>query len=148
MNSPRAYNALSSLKGHFSRLDFMRQGFVNKPPGHIMRAVNLFLPPGIRNVYFTDIVGNVSTSRLREAPSVPKGTRPKQTSMLELRPRYPLVGGWNYSFTLGWDAPLSDYAGWDKENGRYLVGIPLQTVIPTAVVDEAEMKIILPEGAT
>ena len=108
----------------------------------------LHLPPGIHDVYFYDLNGNVSTSHLRTAPSTPKASESHQYSVFEFRPRYPLLGGWNYSFTLGWDAPLSDYAGWDKENGRYLVGIPPQTVIPTAVLDEAEMKIILPEGAT
>ncbi len=59
-----------------------------------------------------------------------------------------MLGGWNYSFTLGWDSPLEDYGGWQKESGKYLVGIPVQTLMPSAVVDEAEIKIILPEGAT
>lgn len=108
----------------------------------------LHLPPGIHDVYFYDLNGNVSTSHLRTVPSVPKGSDSRQVSVFEFRPRYPLLGGWNFSFTLGWDSPLGDYAGWDKENKRYLVGVPLQTIIPTAVVDEAEIKIILPEGAT
>ena len=58
------------------------------------------------------------------------------------------MGGWNYSFTLGWDSPLEDYAGYDKASGKYVVSVPIMTVIPGAVVDEAEVKIILPEGAT
>ncbi|KAL5527772.1 hypothetical protein ACEPAG_6573 [Sanghuangporus baumii] len=142
------HNAGPELKGHFSRLDHQRQSFTNQPAGHVMRAVNLFLPPGIRNVYYTDIVGNVSTSRLREAPSVSKGTRPKQTSMLELRPRYPLMGGWNYSFTLGFDAPLQDWEAYDGRDGRHIVAVPILTQFPDTVVDEAEIKVILPEGAT
>ncbi|OBZ70453.1 Dolichyl-diphosphooligosaccharide--protein glycosyltransferase subunit 1 [Grifola frondosa] len=58
------------------------------------------------------------------------------------------MGGWNYSFTLGWDSPLRDYAGWDKTSGRYIIGVPLMTVIPGTVIDDADIKIILPEGAT
>lgn len=58
------------------------------------------------------------------------------------------MGGWNYSFTLGWDAPLADSASYDAKTGTYYVGIPVMTLIPGAVVDEAEVKIILPEGAT
>ena len=92
--------------------------------------------------------GNVSTSAFRGAPSVAKGAQGTQFSVFEFRPRYPMLGGWNYTFTLGWDSPLEDYAGWDSENQRYLVGIPVQTIIPTAVVDEHEVKIVLPEGAT
>lgn len=108
----------------------------------------LQLPAGIHSVYFYDTIGNVSTSHFRPTPSVRKGSNSNQYSILEMRPRYPLMGGWNYSFTLGWDSPLADYAGWDAQSGKYVVGIPLMTVIPDIVVDEAEIKIVLPEGAT
>ncbi|EJD01498.1 oligosaccharyl transferase alpha subunit [Fomitiporia mediterranea MF3/22] len=141
------HNAGPKLKGHFSRLDHQRQAYTNQPAGHIMRAVNLYLPSGVHDVYFIDTVGNVSTSRLREAPSVPKGARSKQSSWLELRPRYPLMGGWNYSFTLGFDAPLQDWEAYDSRDGRHLVAVPMQTLFPDTVVDEAEIKVILPEGA-
>ena len=68
--------------------------------------------------------------------------------MLELRPRYPVLGGWNYSYTIGFDTPLEDSVSYDAKNGMYIVGIPVMTLIPGAVVDDAEVKIILPEGAT
>jgi oligosaccharyltransferase complex subunit alpha (ribophorin I) len=58
------------------------------------------------------------------------------------------MGGWNYTFTLGWDAPLADSARWDAKEERYIVGVPFWTPIPGAVVDDAETSIILPEGAT
>jgi oligosaccharyltransferase complex subunit alpha (ribophorin I) len=58
------------------------------------------------------------------------------------------MGGWNYSFTLGWDSPLQDSANWDAKNGRYIVGVPIMTQIPSAVMNDAEVKVILPEGAT
>lgn len=114
----------------------------------MLPGINFILPPGIHDAYYYDLVGNVSTSHLRTAPSVPKGENSDRYSLLELRPRYPVMGGWNYSFTLGWDSPLEDYAGYDKATGKYVVGVPLMTVIPTAVVDEAEITLILPEGAT
>jgi oligosaccharyltransferase complex subunit alpha (ribophorin I) len=112
-----------------------------------MQGMALHLPAGIRNVYFYDMIGNVSTSRLRSAPSVPKNQRINQYSVLELTPRYPLMGGWNYSFTLGWDSPLADSAAWDAKNGKYIVEVPVMTLLLGAVVDEAEVRIILPEGA-
>jgi len=142
------HNAGPRLKGHFSRLEFQSQNYFGRLAPHTMSSMALHLPPGIQNVYYYDLNGNVSTSRFRPAPSVPKGSQSNQYSVFEMRPRYPLMGGWNYSFTLGWDSPLQDYAGWDSQNGRYIVGIPVQTLIPGAVVDEAELKIILPEGAT
>ncbi|KAI0650316.1 oligosaccharyl transferase alpha subunit [Trametes meyenii] len=142
------HNAGPRLKGHFSRLEFQTQSYFGRQAPHMLPAINLLLPAGIHSAYFYDLVGNVSTSHLRTAPSVPKGANSNSFSLLELRPRYPVMGGWNYSFTLGWDSPLADYAGYDKSTGKHIVGVPIMTVIPTAVVDEAEITIILPEGAT
>jgi len=136
------------LKGHFSRLSHQLQSFYQRPAAHIIRGLALQLPPGIHDAYYYDIVGNVSTSKLRVAPSVPKGSTPKQHSILELRPRYPLMGGWNYSFTLGWDSPLADSASYDASQNRYVLAVPNMTPMPGAVIDESEIKIILPEGAT
>ncbi|KAL1944192.1 hypothetical protein VTO73DRAFT_3377 [Trametes versicolor] len=142
------YNAGPRLKGHFSRLEYQTQNYFGRAAAHMLPGINLILPAGIHSAYYYDLVGNVSTSHLRTAPSVPKGENSNAYSLLELRPRYPVMGGWNYSFTLGWDSPLQDYAGYDKSTGKHIVGVPLMTVIPTAVVDEAEIKLILPEGAT
>ena len=108
----------------------------------------MLLPPGVHDVYYYDLVGNVSTSRLRQTPSVAKGSKSKQSTYLELRPRYPLMGGWNYSFTVGWDSPLEDSTAYDPRDGSYTVAIPVMTQYPDCVVDDAEVKIILPEGAT
>lgn len=65
-----------------------------------------------------------------------------------MKPRYPIMGGWNFSFTLGWDSPLADSAVYDKETGKYVVAIPIMTNFPGAVVRNAEVNIVLPEGAT
>lgn len=139
---------ISRLKGHFSRLEHQTQNFYKRPAPHVLPALTLHLPPGISNTYYYDLVGNVSTSRLRVAPAAPKGLRNNRFSILELRPRYPLFGGWNYSFTLGWDASLSDSTVYDKSTGKYIVEIPVMTAIPGAAVNHAEVSIILPEGAT
>lgn len=136
-----------SLKGHFSRLEHQATSFYGRSSPHVLPSLTLHLPAGIHSAYYYDLIGNVSTSHLRQSHSQGIGGH-NQFSVLELRPRYPLLGGWNYTFTLGWDSPLADYAGFDKDSGKYIVGIPLMTMIPGAVVDEAEIKIILPEGAT
>ncbi|KAI9066772.1 oligosaccharyl transferase alpha subunit [Trametes sanguinea] len=147
-NKVDLHNAGPRLKGHFSRLEHQTQSYFGRTSAHILPGMNLMLPPGIHSAYFVDQIGNVSTSHLRTVPSVPKGSNANSFSLLELRPRYPVLGGWNYSFTFGWDSPLEDYAGYDSSTGKYVVGIPLLTPMPTAVVDEAIIKIILPEGAT
>ncbi|KAG6817400.1 hypothetical protein H0H87_009044 [Tephrocybe sp. NHM501043] len=142
------HNAGPVLKGHFSRLEHQSQTFYKRPAPQTLPALTLHLPAGISNTYYYDLIGNVSTSRLRVAPPVPKGSRSNRFSVLELRPRYPILGGWNYSFTLGWDAPLSDSAAYDKSTGKYIVEVPIMTGIPGAVVSSAKVSVILPEGAT
>ncbi|KAJ7682815.1 Ribophorin I [Mycena polygramma] len=141
-------NGGPALKGHFSRLEHQTQTFYKRAAPHVIPGLTLHLPAGIRNTYFYDLNGNVSTSRLRTVPSVPKNAQTNQYSILELKPRYPIMGGWNYTFTLGWDSPLADSASWDKTTGKYIVQVPVLTPIPAAVVNEAEVTIILPEGAT
>jgi oligosaccharyltransferase complex subunit alpha (ribophorin I) len=136
------------LKGHFSRLQHQTQAYYQRSAPHVLTSMNLHLPAGISNVYYYDLIGNVSTSRLRTVPSVSRDIKSPQYSILELKPRYPLMGGWNYSFTLGWDSPLEDAANWDQANGKYIVGVPVMIQIPSAVINDAEVKIILPEGAT
>ncbi|KAJ6613452.1 oligosaccharyl transferase alpha subunit [Mycena sp. CBHHK59/15] len=142
------HNAGPALKGHFSRLEYQTQAFYKRSSPHVIPGFTLHLPAGIRNTYYYDLIGNVSTSRLRTAPSVPKNVQSNQYSILELKPRYPIMGGWNYSFTLGWDSPLADSASWDKTTGRYIVQVPVLTPIPGSVVNDAEFTIVLPEGAT
>jgi len=136
-------NGGPALEGHFSRVLHQVQGYQNSVPASIVRNIQMYLPAGIRDPYFYDRIGNVSTSRFR-----PATTSFAKQSFLELRPRYPLAGGWNYSFTLGWDAPLGDSTTYNAKEDKYVVGIPFWTHIPNAVVDEAEVTVILPEGAT
>ncbi|KAG1907193.1 Ribophorin I [Suillus fuscotomentosus] len=142
------HNAGPTLKGHFSRLEYQSQNFQRKQAPHILSDFTLHLPPGVTNAYFYDQNGNVSTSHLRTAPSVAKGSKAVQYSVLQLRPRYPVLGGWNYSYTIGFDTPLQDSVSYDAKDGVYMVGVPVMTPIPGTVVNDAEVKIILPEGAT
>lgn len=142
------YNAGPKLKGHFSRVEYQQLAYFSKSSPHILHSLRMDLPPGINNVYYYDLVGNVSTSRLNEAPAVPKGQPVRKPSVIEIKPRYPLLGGWNYTFTLGWDADLAHVAGYNKSSGEYTVEVPVMTAIPGAVVNNLEVKIVLPEGAT
>jgi oligosaccharyltransferase complex subunit alpha (ribophorin I) len=142
-------NAGPELRGHFSRIEHQRQAYSGKRTPHVIPGMVLHLPAGISNVYYYDTIGNVSTSQLRVAPSpTSRSARNTKYSQLEMKPRYPILGGWNYTFTLGWDSPLADYAGWDTESGKYVLEVPLMTFIPASVYTNASISIVLPEGAT
>ena len=66
--------------------------------------------------------------------------------MLEIKPRYPVLGGWSYSFVVGYDMPLED-ALKVASDGRKILAVPFFTGLRDLVVDEVELRIVLPEGA-
>ncbi|OCF32578.1 oligosaccharyltransferase complex subunit alpha (ribophorin I) [Kwoniella heveanensis BCC8398] len=144
------------LKGHFSRLAHQQSRFHGSYPAQILRELTIKLPATAHSPYYYDTIGNVSTSHFRpgsvpaqKAKSSKVRTSPRVVDgNLELRPRYPLLGGWNYSFTVGWDTPLQDVLKVDAKDGKKVLAVPFLTGLSDVVVDDAEVKIILPEGAS
>jgi oligosaccharyltransferase complex subunit alpha (ribophorin I) len=66
-------------------------------------------------------------------------------SQLELKPRYPILGGWNYSFVIGYDVPLEDVLKVD--GGKQVLSVPFLTGYKDLAADKVELVIVLPEGA-
>ncbi len=92
--------------------------------------------------YFTDDIGNVSTSRFRPG---------KKENLLELKPRYPVFGTWKYSFRVGWNADLSSYLRKLAAGDTYILKVPfLEGPRAPEGISYARMnlRIILPEGAS
>ena len=54
------------------------------------------LPVSAKDVYYRDEIGNISTSHLHETDD---GVE------LELRPRFPLFGGWKTHYYIGYNVP-------------------------------------------
>lgn len=134
-------NVGTKLKGAFSRLDFQKSfGGISSLNTAAIRDIRLFLPSGARDVYYTDLVGNVSTSRFLQ------GGGPDSTD-LEVKPRYPVFGGWVYNFTVGWsndaDQFLRRISGDD-----YLLKVPFLEGPGDISYGEVHVSVILPEGAT
>lgn len=123
------------LKGPFSRYEFQRE------PTNGISSVKSFrtkLPATAFDVYYRDDIGNISTSNLR--------TGLKQV-IAELRPRFPLFGGWKTHYIIGYSIPLKDYLS--DEGNQYTLKIPfVDHIFDNAVIDEAVINIIFPEGAT
>ncbi|KAG9016775.1 dolichyl-diphosphooligosaccharide--protein glycosyltransferase subunit 1 [Tulasnella sp. 427] len=143
----------AKLKGHFARIEHLRQQVQPQTAQpHILKQVVFNLPSNVRDPYFYDTIGNVSTSRFRPASTKKiagkKSSPLEKLSFLELRPRYPLMGGWNYTFTLGYDMPLEDWASYDAAQGAYVAAVPFLTAVPGAAYDDVEVKVVLPEGAS
>lgn len=66
---------------------------------------------------------------------------------ITLRPRFPLFGGWKTRYVLGYNLPSYEYLYTD--GSHYALKMRLvDHIFDTMVVDEAIIKIILPEGCT
>lgn len=139
------------LKDHFSRVSWATQNFYIQS-GQIatsaMRQLTLPLPAGSVDAYYTDDIGNVSTSRFRPTPP----TNPSRAAHLELKPRYPLFGGWNYSFRVGWNNPLSTFVrALKSQPSTYILRAPLLSAPsnPEGLsIGTYTLSILLPEGST
>ena len=71
----------AKLKGSFSRLDFQREN----SGVSAVKSFKTVLPASASGVYYRDDIGNISTSALRVLDD---------SVEVELRPRFPLFGGW------------------------------------------------------
>ncbi|RKP38738.1 Ribophorin I, partial [Dimargaris cristalligena] len=107
--------------------------------GFVVNQFILKLPKDSHSVYFRDEVGNVSTTNLSYDASFGR---------LQFVSRYPLAGGWIYNWNHGYKQPLADVLRYDGATDRYNLQVRLPTYFPNAPVEEAELEVVLPEGAT
>lgn len=122
------------LKGSFSRYEYARETRMSQPSIHSFDTV---LPAAASDIYYRDEIGNISTSH----------TRVKKDSVeVNLRPRFPLFGGWKTKYTIGYNVPSYEYL-FNSGNDYILQMRLLDHVFNDMVVDELEVKIILPEGS-
>ncbi|KAL6707812.1 dolichyl-diphosphooligosaccharide--protein glycosyltransferase subunit 1 [Coniothyrium glycines] len=134
-------NQGAGLKNHFSRVEWQKQSYMN-PPTFALKGLNLPLAPGALDPYFTDDIGNVSTSRFRPG---------NKEALLELKPRYPVFGTWKYSFRVGWNADLSTYLRKLAAGDTYVLKVPFLEGPRSAEgisYARVNLRVILPEGAT
>ncbi|EXJ95349.1 oligosaccharyl transferase complex subunit OST4 [Capronia coronata CBS 617.96] len=135
------------LANQFSRVAWSTQNFyinAGQMTTSALRELKVPLKPGSVDAYFTDEIGNVSTSRFR-----PNNVR---EASLELRPRYPLFGGWNYTFRIGWNNDLSSsLRKLQTPADTYILAVPLVEgpKNPEGIqYEKLVFRVILPEGAT
>ncbi|XP_041347808.1 dolichyl-diphosphooligosaccharide--protein glycosyltransferase subunit 1-like [Gigantopelta aegis] len=121
------------LKGPFSRFDYQRsQDGVSS-----IKTFKTVLPASARDVYYRDEIGNISTSNLRELDDFVE---------LELRPRFPLFGGWKTNYYVGYNVPSYEYLY--NKGDKYALKMRLvDHLYDDMVVDELTVRVILPEGS-
>ncbi|KAI1732893.1 ribophorin I domain-containing protein [Ditylenchus destructor] len=123
----------AKLKGSFSRLDFQMDRRGNKQP--VVKNFKTVLPSTSSDVYYRDQIGNISTSAM-----YPRTDRLE----VELRPRFPLFGGWRTNYVLGYNVPTSTFLSSSGSDFALKIKL-LDHLFDNAVVEKLRVKIILPE---
>lgn len=132
-------NRAANLSKQFNRVEWASAIYYN-PPTTAIKELKFPLKVGSLTPYFTDVIGNVSTSRFRSN---------KREANLEIKPRYPIFGGWNYPFRVGWDADLKKFLR-KLNGGGYILNVPFlegPKMSEGIEYEFIELRVILPEGA-
>ncbi|KAF5904532.1 dolichyl-diphosphooligosaccharide--protein glycosyltransferase subunit 1 [Clarias magur] len=122
------------LKGPFSRYDYQRQSDSGISS---IRSFKTILPASAQDVYYRDEIGNISTSHLQVL---------EDSVEVEVRPRFPLFGGWKTHYIIGYNLPSYEYLY--TLGDQYALKMRLvDHVYDDQVIDQLTVKLILPEGA-
>lgn len=127
----------SKMKGPFKRLHYQRD------PSDGMSSVRSLLaelPRSASNIYFRDGIGNISTSTIRTTST---------STVVGLKPRFPLFGGWVATFSLGYIVPKGEFINEPVTGNNFRLSIPFaDTICENMFIDDATVKIYLPAGAS
>lgn len=122
------------LKGPFSRYDYQRQSDSGISS---VKSFKTILPASAQDVYYRDEIGNISTSHLQVLDD---------SVEVEVRPRFPLFGGWKTHYIIGYNLPSYEYLY--TLGDQYALKMRLvDHVYDDQVIDSLTVRIILPEGA-
>uniref|UniRef100_A0A8C7ZBF2 Dolichyl-diphosphooligosaccharide--protein glycosyltransferase subunit 1 n=1 Tax=Oryzias sinensis TaxID=183150 RepID=A0A8C7ZBF2_9TELE len=122
------------LKGPFSRYDYQRQSDSGISS---VKSFKTILPASAQDVYYRDEIGNISTSHLQVLDD---------SVEVEVRPRFPLFGGWKTHYMIGYNLPSYEYLY--TLGDQYALKMRLvDHVYDDQVIDHMTVRIILPEGA-
>lgn len=126
------YHSGAKLKGPFSRYDYQRmQDGISS-----VKSITTVLHSAARDVYYRDDIGNISTSHLKEL---------SDSVEVELRPRFPLFGGWKTHYILGYNVPSFEFL-FSKDHRFAMKMRFVDHIYDDQLIDHATVKVVLPEG--
>ncbi|KAI9278959.1 Ribophorin I [Phascolomyces articulosus] len=134
----KLHHSGAELDTQFSRATYQLTRMVHGQT-NVLKDMAFRLPSQARDVYYRDDIGNVSTSHFRNE---------LESSVLEITPRYPLFGGWNYTWFHGYNVDLGRFDHYSKEKDEYILNVNFVENVQDMVVDKAVVRVVLPEGAT
>jgi len=124
----------ANLKGSFSRYEFQRESSGVSS----VKNFKTLLPAAAKDVYYRDDIGNISTSHMKVMDDAVE---------LDLRPRFPLFGGWKTHYVVGYNVPSYEYLFY-KGDVHVLNMRLIDHIFDDMLVEQVEVKVILPEGVS
>lgn len=137
VNQVRISHVGAKLKGPFSRIDYQRDQMNGISS---VRNLAAELPRAATNIYFRDGIGNISTSNVRYTPT---------KTLINMKPRFPLFGGWVTDFNLGYKVPTSEFINEPVSGNNHRFSVPFADILYESMfIDDATVRITLPAGAS
>lgn len=152
------HNAGAKLKGAFNRVPFTmyehlkRRGesldgkkrkdvpAATNPETSSLQEVNLVLPRTARNIHYRDDIGNISSSHARRDD--------RGYVLVQLHPRYPMLGGSNADWKLSYDVPTKTALKVDTDDpGLHVLNITMSPPVVRTFTSKLVAEVVLPEGA-
>ncbi|SPO00799.1 probable oligosaccharyltransferase alpha subunit [Cephalotrichum gorgonifer] len=133
------YHRGANLSSEFSRIQWQRTQRT-RAANYALTEMRFPLRAGSSELYYTDAIGNVSTSDVFAT---------KREVLLATRPRYPVFGGWKFPFVIGWNIDAGVFLR-RSQSGGYVLNVPfLEGPKQPEGVEYAEVtvQVLLPEGA-
>jgi oligosaccharyltransferase complex subunit alpha (ribophorin I) len=128
----------AKLKGGFSRFDYQMR---RSAPSPSFRGLIAKLPNQANNIYYRDQIGNISTSDIR----VNKDGQLE----LEVQTRFPMFGGWQTQFYIGYSLPTSQQLfRIENDDQQYQLRFDFFTIFRDVWIEDMEIKVVLPEGSS
>ena len=93
------------------------------------------LPAAAKDAYYRDDIGNISTSHMKVMDDAAE---------LDLGPRFPLFRGWKAHYVTGYNVSSYEYIFYKRNQHVRLI----DHIFDDMLVEEVEVRIILPEGVT
>ena len=129
-------NDASSIKGEFSRVDFLLSDEGIRGAALQFRAT---LPGGAHDIRYRDEIGNISTSNVLR-------TEDGRHVAMGLEPRFPLFGGWHTKFELSYTLDIQWLVAKGK-TGLYEMIFVDSPAVTEVVYEHVVTRIHLPEGS-
>lgn len=126
-------NDAAKLTGEFGRIDYN--------PMRVRYSINQLsskLPKKAKYLYYTDLIGNISTSNAYRGSS---------EVSFDIVPRFPIMGGWRTTWFQGYTLPTKSCIDKHSKEDLYYYTTKFSHPYDDIAAEEFIVNIILPEGA-